>query len=314
MRIIFVPQYPTPNRYQEWWFWRFPEEFRKAGFEVITLGEDYAKMMIHRRGGLDMFSPINMSIEFETEQVREYMNLELQEEDILFLADISFPGIFCSALYHKKPKKCYAFCHATSLNHFDYFSTMCDSKFVVETSHSTLFNKVFVATEYHKKKLRWYNIVVTCLPNPDHIPTFENEPKIYPLVSASRPSKQKVDTLLEKRVEERLKTPIVRKVTHTAEEYYKFLGQSQVLLITAFEDTFGYQIVDAINNGCIPIARNRYAYPELLDRNYLYDTEDELVNLLERAMWGKLQFPRLICREKMKNFFNKIIKEMMYAI
>jgi len=313
MRIIFVPQYPTPNRYQEWWFWRFPEEFRKAGFEVITLGEDYANMMEHRRGGLDMFSPINMSIEFETEQVREYMNLDLQKEDILFLADISFPGIFCSALYHKKPRKCYAFCHATSLNHFDYFSTMADSKFVIETSHSTLFNKVFVATEYHKKKLHWYNTVVTSLPNPDHIPTFENGPKVYDIVSASRPSKQKVDSLLEKRVEEYFGFEIVRKETRTAEEYYKFLGQAKVLLITAFEDTFGYQIVDAINNGCIPIARNRYAYPELLASNYLYDTDKELFNLLDKAIWGRLPFPRLKCKEQMKNFFNKIIQTMTYT-
>ena len=33
-RIIFVPQYPTPMRYQEWWFTELPWKFREAGFDV----------------------------------------------------------------------------------------------------------------------------------------------------------------------------------------------------------------------------------------------------------------------------------------
>jgi len=46
---------------------------------------------------------------------------------------------------------------------------------------------------------------------------------------------------------------------------------SKILLITAHEDTFGYQIVDAIINGCVPLARNDLAYPELLPKEYLYN-------------------------------------------
>jgi len=42
-RIIFVPQYPTPMRYQEWWISEFPKKFREAGFEVKVLGEKYLK-------------------------------------------------------------------------------------------------------------------------------------------------------------------------------------------------------------------------------------------------------------------------------
>lgn len=311
MRIIFVPQYPTPNRYPEWWLWRFPKEFRKAGFEVLVLGEDYLKLEEIEAGKAEMFSPINNAIAFETDQINEYMELVLRDDDILFLADVSFPGIFCSTLYHKKPSRCFAFCHATSINNFDYFQPLRDSKFLVETAHAHLFDKVFVGSEYHKNKLGWANTVVTYLPNPDHIKTFEKETKVNSIVSASRPTQQKVDLYLEKKVERELRLKIVRQETETAEEYYKFLGQSQVLLITAFEDTFGYQIVDAINNGCIPIARNNYAYPELLAREYLYESDREIFTLLEKALWGLLPLPRLQCKEQMKNFFNKIIKEMM---
>jgi len=307
-RIIFVPQYPTPNRYQEWWFTNLPKEFKKAGFEVITLGEKYAEMMACRRGDIAHFAPIRMAIEFETEQIREYSMMKLNPDDILFLADISFPGIFCSALYHYQPPRMFAFCHATSVNTLDYFWDNRGSKFPVETAHSLLFEKVFIGSQYHKDKIQWPNTQVTYLPFPPLV-TYPNETKIYDIVSASRPTKQKVDSELEAEVEKEYGN-IVRKNTYSWEEYYKLLGQSKVLLITSFEDTFGYQIVDAILSGCIPIARNSLAYPELLQKQYLYNNREELFDRLELALWGLLDVPKLKCKQQMNNFYKTIIQEM----
>ena len=202
-RIIFVPQYPTPNRYQEWWFWKFPEEFKKAGFEVLTLGERYAGI-IDTVKGLDsaLFSPVKQAIDFELQQISEFTTLKLRDDDILFLADLSFPGIFSNVLFHHHPSKMFAFCHATSLNIFDYFEEVRYHKYPVEQAHSEMFNKVFVGSDYHARKLHWQNVVVTSLPSPTHIKTFKNEEKIFDIVSASRPGKQKVDSELERKVEE----------------------------------------------------------------------------------------------------------------
>ena len=308
-RIIFVPQYPVPNRYPEWWMWKFPDEFRKAGFKVKVVGQRYAENMEKVRGFEYNFSPIQKAIDLELQQINEFKSYIFKEDDILFLSDISFPGIFCNILYHNKPKKMYAFCHATSLNKLDYFESVRSSKFPVETSHAALFDKIFVGSEYHARKLDWPNVVVTSLPDPTHIERFKCEPKINQIISASRPGKQKVDSELEAKVADKF-GPIIRKQTNSAEDYYKFLGESQVLLITSHEDIFGYQIVDAINNGCIPIARNDLSYPELLAREYLYDNEEELFGLLDRALWGLLPLPRLKCKQQMDNFYKKIIYEM----
>jgi len=308
MRIIFIPQYPVPNRYSEWWIWKFPKEFKKAGFEVITLGEEYSKTINKERGDNSLFSPVNTAIDFELQQMKEYMKLELRNNDVLFLSDISFPGGICSLFYHKRPKKCYAFCHATSLNKYDIFEDVAISKYPVEWGNAKLFNKIFVGSEYHKDKLKWDNTVVTYLPEPDHI-SVVSKPKIYDIVSASRPGKQKVDSELEAKVEANF-GPIIRKETKTAEEYYEFLSKSKVLLSTAFEDTFGYQIIDAINNNCIPVARNGLAYPEIIPREYLYDNQEELFNILERALWGLMSVPKVKCKQQMKDFYRTIIKEM----
>jgi len=306
-RIIFVPQYPTPNRYQEWWLWKFREEFRRSGFEVVTLGNQYIDLMIRRRGDASNFSPVNDSIELESRQIAEYMTMKIDKSDILFLSDISFPGLFCSALYHKRPKRMFAFCHATSINTLDYFSDTMHSKFSVETAHSLLFEKVFVGSQYHKDKLAWKNTEVTYLPFPP-LKFFRGHKK-YDIVSASRPSKQKVDFELEAEVE-KMFGKITRKETNSWGDYYSFLSTSKVLLITSHEDTFGYQIVDSILNGCIPIARNSFAYPEILSREYLYSNKEELFHVLEKALNGKLPLPKILCEKQMDNFFGNIITEM----
>ena len=85
-----------------------------------------------------------------------------------------------------------------------------------------------------------------------------------------------------------------------------------MLLITAVEDTFGYQIADAVTNHCIPIARNSLAYPELLPREYLYDTKEELVMILDQILnrERKLPVPKLLCTEQMNKFYDVICNEM----
>ncbi len=306
-RIIFVPQYPTPNRYQEWWVTKFPEEFKKAGFDVHVLGSNKIYEMKMTRGQLSMFSPIHAAIELECAQIDEYMNMELRDDDILFVADISFPGFFCNSLFHKQTDKMFAFCHATSLNYKDYFEKVRNPKFSVENAYASMFNIIFVGSKYHQDKLGWQNTVVTCLPFPPFLP--QKNIKKHEIVSASRPTPQKVDLYLEKDVESKF-SKIIRKDTRTWEEYFEFLSESTVLLITSHEDTFGYQIVDAIINGCIPIAPNRCAYPELLQREYLYDSKEELFKIIDSALWGLLDVPKLKCKNQMNDFYDRIIEEI----
>lgn len=317
MRIIFVPQYPSEMRYQAWWFTEFPKQFIDRGFEVLTLGEEYLNVAQRRRSTLDMFSPINQAIEFETEQIKEYMTLDIKEDDILFLADISFPGLFCNVLYHKECATSYAVCHATSMNRYDYFTSVRYSKFPVETSHASMFDTVFVGSMYHQHKLQtvfediyWQNTKVTYLPFQPPVIKIVNYEKTIDIMSASRPNPQKVDSELETWLEDKTNIKIERPISNTWSQYSYNLQKSKMLLITAFEDTFGYQIVDAITNGCIPIARNSLSYPELLPREYLYETQDELLSLVNKVLNSELPVPELLCKEQMNKFYDVICSEM----
>jgi hypothetical protein len=305
-RIIFVPQYPTPMRYQEWWFTKLPDEFEKAGFEVVTLGK--YSVTGTEQANLSMFSPIKTAIQFETCQIKQYMELDLRDDDILFLSDLSFPGLFGNVLFHKRPKKCFAFCHATSLNYLDYFEKDRVYKYPIEESHSNMMDAVFVGSCYHKEKLGWDNTVVTYLPYPPF--KSAKEKKEYDIVSASRPTPQKVNIGLESRIEEIFRTTIIRKFFDTWNEYYTHLAKAKILLITAQEDTFGYQIIDAVLNDCIPLAPYAFAYKEILPRIYLYKDESELMERIDYILnsGDKVFVPVIQCHEQMRNFYKTIVQ------
>jgi hypothetical protein len=316
-RLIFVPQFPTKLRYQEFWFWEFPKQFKNYFDEVITLGA-ITKYNFEKKQDRDqaMFSSIDQSILFECEQVKEYLNLSKKEDDVLFLADLSFTGLFANVLFHYPMKRTYVFCHATSLNNLDYFEKCRRSKYLVEAGHAALFNKVFVGSEYHQNKLQhtgyFKNTVVTYLPKPPFtfFDSFKNVDKEFDIVSVARQTPQKVDFNLEKKIEEKF-GQIKRPGSFDAFiQYYSFLSRSKILLITSQEDTFNYTVVDAIMSGCIPLAPKKFAFSELLSDEYLYSNQDELEEKIKYYLVNYKVIPTLKCEIECNTFYDKICEVM----
>ncbi len=307
-RLILVPQYPTKLRYQEWFFTEFENQFKNYFDDVIVLGK-YIIKEFEKVESSELFSPIKLSIDFECQQIKEYMNLKLYDNDILLLMDISFPGIFSSVLYHKKLKNMYVYCHGTSKNKYDYFMNDRKTKFNIETSNSKLFKKIFVATEYHKNKLKWKNIEVIGLPN---IPfSGYNNEKEYDIVSVSRICKQKINKKIEKEIENTFTNIIRPKNINNWTDYYKFLSKSKILISTSKEETFGFVCMDAILNNCIPVCPNKLSFPELLPKQYLYNDINELKQIIELCLSNKLKCPEQLSNQNLiNNFFPNIIKIM----
>ena len=309
-RLIFVPQFPSKLRYQQFWYTEFPKQFKKYFDEVIVLGKSYIDNCIDTKSEKHMFSPIQQSINMEMEQIKEFYDMKLYEDDTLFLSDLSFPGFFCNVLHHKPIKNSYCFCHATSLNLLDYFEPVRESKWKVETGHSKLFKKVFVGSKYHQDKLGWNNTKVVGLPIPKHLQTFM-EAKIYDIISVARSNNQKIDKSIENQVEIDF-GKIVRKECNTWEEYYKFLSQGKILLISSKEDTFNYSSLEAVMNHTIVLAPNGLAFPELLPKEYLYNNysklEEKITKILSKPKYEPIG--KLLCHDMCEKFYENIAKEM----
>lgn len=321
-RLIIVPQYPTRLRYQEWWFTELPKRYEDYFNNVIVLGAK--KIDAEGRNGANRtgFAPVQKAIAFEMAQINEYMEMEIYEDDILLLCDISFPGIFANILYHKKPDKCFAICHATSRNTLDYFSPTRYSKWDVETGVSKLFDGIFVATEYHKEKLAWKNTYTVGLPLPPFHYEWEKRTQISKLkrrnniISTSRDNIQKRNKLIEREITKRLGEEVISPPENmkTWDDYYYFLLESKVVVITSKEETFGYQVLDAICAGCIPIAPARYSYPELLPSLYLYQDTEELINKIKKALSDTTEICaplKIINKDECENFYIKTASIML---
>lgn len=293
-RLILVPQYPAGLRYQEWWHTEFPRSLGQWFSEVVLLGP--SNPIMHSSTVKGSFAPLLNAIDFEMYQIHEYMNMELRKGDTLLLLDISYPGFFSNVLHHKRPDHRFAFCHATSRNAYDYFKETRIAKWAQERGSARLFDKVFVASEYHKKKLGWENVVnLKALPNPPkELYTVSSQPGIlarpFDIISVARDSVQKRTEALEHRVLAELQRRLGREVrVHYPKarnwgQYYAALKEASILLVTSKEETYGYQIVDAVLSGCFPLTPKAFSYPELLSAQHLYSDEKELVDKLEKLL------------------------------
>lgn len=287
-RLILVPQYPAKLRYQEWWREELPTQYGLFFDEVEVLGPKVSLMNAQAEAGL--FSPIEQAVHFELVQVNEYMNMKLREDDVLLLCDLSFPGFFTNALMHRRPARSYAICHATSRNVYDYFSGVWRAKWPIETGSAHAYEKVFVATQYHKDKLGWSNAMVTGLPflpaDLGATPGRLRQSRGLDIVSVARDHPQKRDPDLEQYLENQLGVQIQRPPSSTQswDDYFSFLSKAKVMLITAREETFGYQVIDAVHNGCLPLAPAKFSYPELLSPQYLYQDKDDMVEKAARMV------------------------------
>jgi hypothetical protein len=283
-RLIIVPQYPAPMRYQEWWPQHLRQGYEKHFDEVVLLMPSFDEAnSVPFRSELGSFSPAQQSVDWEVKQIEMYNNLALRSNDVLLLCDLSFPGLFASVLFHKRPRHCFAICHATSKNRFDYFAKVRKKgKWRTETGHSQIFDRVFVASNYHKEKLGWSNIDVIKFPLPrvgklvgyGSSYGFSGDLHQRQFVSVARKGVQKVDVKFQKEISRELNTSIYRTTPRSWDQYYRFLQSGKFLVITSREETYGYQAIDALSVGTCPIAPRSLCYPEILPEDNLYTPGD----------------------------------------
>jgi len=203
-RLILIPQYPAKLRYQEWWYEEFPQRMSAYYDVVISLCGNLDTPI---QADSDKFSPLRKSVNFELFQIEQLLELELKSDDTLLLCDLSYPGLFTGVLMHKRPNKCFAICHGTSKNNYDYFQPVRNWKWPIESAHAKVYDGVFVASHYHRTKLGWKNIYVEKFPDPP----FEGQDathKFNGIVSASRRTIQKRTLQWEKELSDDLHIPI----------------------------------------------------------------------------------------------------------
>ena len=139
---------------------------------------------------------------------------------------------------------------------------------------------------------------------------FKSFVTIYNIISTARPTPQKVNLKLEKRIGNQVGSKIIRKEFTDPEEYSLFLSKAKTMLITSNEETFGYTVMDSIICGTVPIAPRGLCFREILPDEYLFDDHIEASQIIRKVLLGNLDVPVMKCDDEVNNFFNNICNIM----
>lgn len=67
-------------------------------------------------------------------------------------------------------------------------------------------------------------------------------------------------------------------------KHIKTLQSAKIVLSTAKQEGFGYSVFKAAQCGAIPVLPNRCCYPEIFDKKYLYNSNEEAVVLISNFL------------------------------
>ena len=94
--------------------------------------------------------------------------------------------------------------------------------------------------------------------------------------------------------------------------YYQLLASADILPVCSTQEFFGMSVMEAILSGVFPLLPNRLVYPEHipegLKADYLYNTDEELLFLLER--WIKA--PKKIHKELVESAKPYLWKNLIF--
>ena len=325
--VILIPQLSIEARYSEYWPQLWQSKLQELGVEC-TIPYNVLPVKLDRTKPYNYFTNTLEALDYELSSLKMLLRYMVSREDktILFL-DGDFPGLstpFVQVLKMVDSEvKCYSYVHAGSWCNGDIFAKV-KGKREMEYSMLKTFDKVFVATNYHKDKIEEYfsqgkinrrsftNLKVVgfpfyekhfwCNTDTSFVP-FEDKEGIFVIGRPEQSKGKLVDRIKKKFPGEKIYSGYIC----DKKEYYSLLSKLKVVLSLKEEETFGLGMVEAISLGCLPLCPRKFSYTEVVRKKeclYTDDLIEKLGHLLER------EEPIHFNLEKWEKTIPQIVKEM----
>ena len=306
MSFIYVPLENLPQRYSQ----MINDSIYPHADKIIYPEFNYSDVI--EKG---QFLDINKTIIFKTKQLQMiaemFLNGEVKNNDKFLFADIFFPGIeslrYMADLQNIKIE-IYGFNYAGRADQTDFVRTLGTWADSSEKGYHEICDKIFVGSNDHRKNVMNYfhilneSVVTTgYIWDTEHaLDTYYNPSEIkqdyviWPhricpekglgdlLLYAELTDKQIVITSSGNKVNINLPKNIEYIYGLTKKEYYEIMSKAKWYLSTAYQETFGYTIQEAILYRCNILVPNRACMPEMVLLKNLYnnvlDIDDKLNN------------------------------------
>ncbi len=306
MKMYFVAMLKVNNRFTERWLDWWIEALNRLGVDyevVLPYSDVYPKT--------NYFTNERMSVLNELRQAK-YLYDRVISGDIVFFSDLDYPGFSLPLSFFLKQRgaKVYGIIHGAYFNVGDIWYGAPRRNF--DRSILDVVDKVFVASNWFKSalldNLGWeYEDKIIVNPLPYKTAGVEvrgcTDRGMYVLVIGK-------DIVS-------LPGFAVVPLNHTWEEYVDLLSRSMFLLSTKQAETFGYTIIEAMDMGVVPVAPNRFSYPELLPPALLYDDISEVPDKIRYltlhycSVWNDVRKHWEALRPSLENAAFKILNRVL---
>lgn len=296
--IINIPIEPLPMRYSVDWNRWFIDYFKNNEIEYINVpGQELTKGIEEGRFLDCVGTNYYKSSQLMSILKNIYKGI-IGDGDVLFFHDLWFPGIeqikyTCDAM--GKRIKIMGCLHAGAYDPNDMLYQKGMGNWAIHFEHMlfALVDKVFVATEFHKKlivksrSLDQNKIKVTGFP---FIPRKSKiRGKRNQILFPHRHDSEKnpgVFYELAGQCKHRLPgwsflTTKETMISNNKEAYYKMLEESSIVISVSDQETWGIAMQEAVIAGCIPLVPNKLSYVEMFFNAFKYNNYLELPSLLE---------------------------------
>ena len=344
-QLVIIPMLPVRMRYSLWWNEVFPARMRELMRGVMHVATPYALGSAYDSFN-DTPSFCQKQVDWELDWLCYLHNMQLRPSDVVLVLDCTTPGLIGSYITTHKPCQFMGFCHGTSFNRLDIFSR---TRNTFDIAALRAYDRVLVASEYHRQKLltqlhQHKEFSDHRLINMKALPSMVREGKaelpVLPpfcerkdicVVDRQSPQKRNMGLLLRVNKKVRQLDMTVQDMHGTTgswQEYLAMLARYKFMLVTAQEETYGYQVHDAMSVGTIPIVPNDLAYPESVPNQYCYirescdadneETADSIVNrilsLTTNEVHDRFTGPIVPTNQPFINtFFARLVQEV-YAL
>lgn len=251
------------------------------------------------------FLDIEKTIEFKAEQIllicKAFQTGEVKDGDWFFIADMFFPGIdaikYMSELQGINIKIA-GINHAGRADETDFVQRLNSWADTIEKGYHEVCDLIFVGSQFHKDKVvKHFNL------NPDKVkvtgciwssveafklnPFFLDKKDfvIFPHrlakekglddfieIAEAMPEKEFIITSSSKKECTIVLPPNVKYLNNlTKTEYYQYLSYAKYYLSTAYQETFGYTLREALLYKCRVVVPDALCYPEQLPAQCLYE-------------------------------------------
>lgn len=294
--VYYIPIEPYKTRYTADWIEQFETEFIDHNIQFITILGKAVSKEVTAGGVLDTCG----THIYKFSQLSKLMTLirdgEVKDDDTIFFADLWFPGIeslfYVRNMTGIKFKICGVF-HAGTYDpaDFTYRSGMRNWGKFIEAGWFTEIDKIFVATDFHKKLMLQNSLELDMLPEKiivTGLPFYGKQladeylsEKEDILVFPHRVDKEKHPELFDKLVDwlsdKGVNVKAIKTIEETSsrEEYFKILGKSKVMVSFADQETFGYSTLESMALDNIVVVPDKLSYVETVPDDSRYNSLDE---------------------------------------